>query len=62
VADKLTKPAWLTITVVSGVLPSLPVFYHDPLNIISLVALIVSLVYLTDVRPAVREVSGGNRW
>jgi len=44
VADKLTKPAWLTITVVSGVLPSLPVFYHDPLNIISLIALIVSLV------------------
>jgi hypothetical protein len=30
-------------------------------NIISLLSLVAALVYLTDVRPAVREVSGGNR-
>jgi hypothetical protein len=57
--DKLTKPAWLAITVIGGVLGSL--FFRQPVNIISLLSLVAALVYLTDVRPAVREVSGGNR-
>jgi hypothetical protein len=57
--DKLTKPAWLAITIVSGGIGSL--FYAQPLHIISLISLVAALVYLTDVRPAVREVSGGNR-
>ena len=58
--DKLTKPAWLAITTASGVLGTL--LTYDPLNPIYLISIIVALVYLTDVRPAVREVSGGNRW
>jgi hypothetical protein len=60
-ADKLTKPAWLAITVVSGGLGSWLQF-PSALNLFSLISLVVALVYLTDVRPAVREVSGGSRW
>ncbi|PZS37000.1 MAG: DUF2516 domain-containing protein [Pseudonocardiales bacterium] len=54
--DKLTKPAWLAILVVSGVLG---VFLSPPVGIISLISVIVASVYLADVRPAVREISGG---
>jgi hypothetical protein len=57
--DKLTKPAWLAITIIGGAIGSL--FLYQPVNIISLVSLVAALVYLTDVRPAVREVSGGSR-
>lgn len=54
--EKLTKPAWLAITIVAALLgPILPF----PFDVISVIA---ALVYLTDVRPAVREVSGGQRW
>ncbi len=60
--DKLTKPAWLAITAASGLLGTLISYDYGPLNLISLVSLIASLVYLCDVRPAVREVSGGSRW
>jgi hypothetical protein len=58
-ADKLTKPAWLAITIIGGGLGSL--FFY-PLHIVSLISVVAALVYLCDVRPAVREVSGGNRW
>jgi len=58
-ADKLTKPAWLAITIIGGGLGSL--FFY-PLHIVSLISLVAALVYLCDVRPAVREVSGGSRW
>jgi len=58
--NKLTKWTWLAITFVSGVLGS--IFYPaSPLNIVSLASVVVALVYLTDVRPAVREISRGNR-
>ncbi|MEP7020518.1 MAG: DUF2516 family protein [Pseudonocardiales bacterium] len=54
--DKLTKPAWLAILVVSGVFG---VFLGPPVGMISLISVVVSAVYLADVRPAVREISGG---
>lgn len=54
--DKLTKPVWLLILVFSGLLGTL---LRPPIGIISLVSVIVASVYLADVRPAVREVSGG---
>ena len=57
--DKLTKPVWLAILIIGGAIGSLPTF--GAVNIISLASLIAALVYLTDVRPAVREVSGGGR-
>jgi hypothetical protein len=58
-ADKLTKPAWLAILVFSGLIGT---FLGSPAGIISLISVVVSAVYLADVRPAVREISGGSRW
>jgi hypothetical protein len=58
-AGKLTKPAWALLNAFSVVIGLL---IRYPINFLTLAFLIVSLVYLTDVRPAVREVSGGNRW
>jgi hypothetical protein len=55
-ADKLTKPAWLLIIVVSGLLGT---FASPPLWPISLISAVIAGVYLADVRPAVREISGG---
>jgi Protein of unknown function (DUF2516) len=60
-ANKLTKPAWLAITIIGGGLGSLLSYPFYPLNIVSLISVVAALVYLCDVRPAVREVSGGNR-
>ena len=57
--NKLTKLAWMAITVMSGILGTV-FLIGVPLNPIALVSVVVALVYLTDVRPAVREVSGGN--
>ena len=61
-ADKLTKPAWLAITIVSGGLGALVGLTYGPTNVLSLIAVVATLVYLCDVRPAVREISGGSRW
>jgi hypothetical protein len=58
-ADKLTKPAWLAILVFSGVIGTLlPVQTW----FIPLISVIIAAVYLADVRPAVREISGNQRW
>jgi hypothetical protein len=52
--DKLTKPAWLAILAVSGLLGT---FASPPLWPVSLVSAVASAVYLADVRPAVREIT-----
>jgi hypothetical protein len=57
--DKLTKPAWLAILIISGFLGSYPAI-TAPLGLLSLISVVVSAVYLADVRPAVREISSGN--
>jgi hypothetical protein len=60
--DKLTKPAWVAILLVSGLLGtlfSLPVGSTNVVQIISLASIVAACVYLADVRPAVREISGG---
>lgn len=57
-ADKLTKPAWLGIT--GGA--ALVTLLSDTIGIFGLVALVASIVYLVDVRPALREVQRGNPW
>ncbi len=54
--DKLTKPAWLAILLISGLLGT---FASPPAFPISLISVVVSAVYLADVRPAVREISDG---
>ena len=61
-ANKLTKPAWAAILLISGVLGTLlgpPTTPSTVLSVFSLVSTVVSAVYLADVRPAVREISGG---
>jgi len=64
--DKLSKAAWLGITGVSLALGLLASEFWDgvpnPIGIIALLATLGCSIYLADVRPAVREVSGGKNW
>lgn len=63
-ADRLTKPAWLAITAFSallGTFTSLPPDRGGSTGILSLISVVVASVYLADVRPAVREISGGSK-
>lgn len=60
--DKLTKPAWLAILLIAGLLGTLFSNTYSPagvVNVFSLASVVVAAIYLADVRPAVREVSGG---
>lgn len=61
-ADKQTKTTWLSITGASGVALVLglypPIF--PPPSLLWLAGMVGSLVYLLDVRPKLREVTGGN--
>ena len=54
--DKLTKPTWIAILAVAGVIGQFASLPEYPL---SLVSAVIAAVYLADVRPAVREISGG---
>ena len=54
-AGKLTKPAWLAIVGVA----TLVVFLFGLVSFFGIPGLVALLVYLVDVRPAVREVTGG---
>ena len=56
--DKLTKPAWLAILVLGLAFGSWLTWY-TPTGPVSLITAVIAAVYLADVRPAVREVSGG---
>lgn len=58
-AGKLTKPAWLAITVLALV----TTLYFGPIGFFGLAGIVAAVVYLVDVRPAVKEVQGGgDRW
>lgn len=60
--DKLTKPAWLGILAFAtllGTLTAQPFGNAAPMGILQLIATVAAAVYLADVRPAVREISGG---
>jgi hypothetical protein len=54
-AGKLTKPAWAGITGVSLVF-----IYLFFLQLFGIVAIVASIVYLVDVRPALRGLRPGN--
>jgi O-antigen ligase len=56
--DKLSKPAWVAMLAFGALFGSLIV--RDPIGPISLISAVVAAVYLADVRPAVREISGGS--
>jgi 4-amino-4-deoxy-L-arabinose transferase-like glycosyltransferase len=56
---KLTKPAWLAITGLAAVIIFLT---KNPIALLGLPAIIAAVVYLVDVRPAVRGLHRGNSW
>lgn len=56
-AGKLTKVAWVVILVLAVLLGGLNV-----LGLFGLVGLVAAIVYLVDVRPAVRETRPGGPW
>lgn len=53
-AGKLTKVAWVAIT---GLGFAAAVIIASPLNLIGIAATVAALVYLADVRPALRDVT-----
>ncbi len=55
-AGKLTKPAWLAITGIAALI----LLYFGPLSFLGLPAVVAGVVYLVDVRPAVRALRPGN--
>ena len=57
-AGKLTKPGWAAIT---G-LATLIILWQGPISFLGLPAVIAAVVYLVDVRPALRGLRRGNSW
>lgn len=58
---KLTKTGWTIILALSalfGYLVAQPFTWANPVNPIPLIATICSAVYLADVRPAIKEITG----
>lgn len=55
-ADKWNKWGWAIVT---GLAFAVTVLWRTPLALLPLVGFVASCVYLVDVRPAVREISGG---
>ena len=56
-AGKLTKPAWVGITALAAAVIFL---FRTPLSFLGLPAVIAAVVYLVDVRPAVRGLRRDN--
>lgn len=55
-AGKLTKPAWGAITALALVIA----YFTGPLSFFGLFAVVASIVYLVDVRPALKGLRRGN--
>ena len=58
-AGKLTKPGWAAIT---GLAALIIFWMQNPMTLLGLPAVIAAVVYLVDVRPAVRGLRRGNSW
>ena len=58
-AGKLTKPGWAAIT---GLAALIIFLFKTPMTFLGLPAVIAAVVYLVDVRPAVRGLRRGNSW
>ena len=56
-AGKLTKPVWAAIIGASMVV----LFLFGALSFLGLPAMVATIVYFVDVRPAVRGITGGSR-
>ena len=57
-AGKLTKPGWAAITGLAALI----IFWQGPMSFLGLPAVIAAVVYLVDVRPAVKGLRRGNSW
>jgi hypothetical protein len=57
-AEKLTKGGWLIIL---GLAVALDVFLGGLMSIFTIAGMVAAIVYLVDVRPAVRQLSGRGR-
>jgi hypothetical protein len=57
-AGKLSKPAWAGITGVAAAV----LYWFGALSFLGLPAIVAAVVYLVDVRPAVRGLRRGNSW
>jgi hypothetical protein len=57
-AGKLTKPAWVAITAIAGVV----LYFMGPISFLGLPAVVAGIVYLVDVRPALKGLRRGNNW
>ncbi|MCF2526888.1 DUF2516 family protein [Yinghuangia soli] len=57
-ADKQKKAFWVAILAVATVWD---VFFANLLGILSIVGLIAAIVYMVDVRPALKQVGNGRR-
>ena len=57
-ADKLTKPKWVAI--LAGALALS--FFFGGTSLFGLVGIVAAIVYLVDVRPAVRSMRPGGPW
>ena len=58
-AGKLTKPIWTGILAVAAIISFIVVF--SPLNIFGIICVVAAGVYLADVRPALRNITGGGQ-
>jgi hypothetical protein len=58
IAGKLAKPFWLVVTAVLGALT----LVLGALSLAGMAGAVAAIVYLADVRPAVREIRSGGRW
>jgi len=56
--ERLTKPAWMGITALAAFVTWL----FSPISFLGIPALVASIVYFVDVRPALRGTSQGNAW
>ncbi|MCX4725583.1 DUF2516 family protein [Streptomyces sp. NPDC090052] len=56
-ASKQTKPFWLIILAIAFVVNWL----FPILSFLPVIGLVATIVYMVDVRPAVRQISGGGR-
>jgi hypothetical protein len=57
-ADKQNKVFWLIILAIALVVS----YLFSILSILPIASVVASIVYIVDVRPALRQVSGGNGW
>ena len=53
-ADKLTKQAWLIIL---GIALAAHMLIWNPISILNLIGAVAAIVYLVDVRPAIRSLT-----